>query len=46
MKNSNEEMNGEKRFEFDFIGIVILGFIALQLYFFVGFIGISLGKWL
>ena len=31
---------------FDFLGAVILAFIAVQLYFFVGFLCISLGEWL
>lgn len=31
---------------FDFLGAMILAFIAVQLYFLVGFICISLGEWL
>ena len=41
MNNSKTHSSG-----FDLLGAVILAFIAVQLYFFVGFLCISLGEWL
>lgn len=30
---------------FDFLAVLILAFLAIQLYFLVGFLGISLDEW-
>jgi hypothetical protein len=38
--------NDSERGGIDLLGIIVLGFLALQLYLFCGFIGISLGAWL
>ena len=41
MSNSKTHSGG-----FDFLAVLILAFLAIQLYFLVGFLCVSLGEWL